>query len=157
MRRILVFAVAALAVGIVATPAAADRARATDSSPSFCRAVDGFLKFFAKSPDPKAFASKHGTELLRVLAARSPREVVQAAATIRTGFTHLSRHGRGSLDKRRDAALGSALFRLAVVGASQCSEHRVKAYASALATRRLAQAQADRKRASATTSTTPAR
>lgn len=157
MRRILVFAVvAALTVGIVATPAAA-RERATDSSASFCRAVDGFLKFFAKSPDPKAFASNHGTKVLRVLAARSPRAVVRQAETIRTGFTYLSRHGRGSLNTRRDTALGSALFRLAVVGASQCPERRVKAYASALATRRLAQAQADQKRASTTTSTTPAR
>jgi hypothetical protein len=53
--------------------------------------------------------------------------------------------------------LGTALFRLAVIGASQCSERRVRAYASALATRRLAQAQAERKRANTTTSTTPPR
>jgi len=158
MRRIAVFlAFVTLAVAVPAgTAAAAGPTGGSSARPkvaAFCRATDGFLRFFAKAPDPSAFKTARGKRVLRTFETRSPRPVADATARIADSFTYLSVHGRGSLSKARDEATGDALFRAAAYSAAHCKQRRVQVFAANLVQRRIAQHEAE---ASTTTTTTPA-
>jgi hypothetical protein len=117
----------------------------------FCRSAAGLLRFMAHAPDPRQLASPRGRRVLHALRTEVPTELDAATARIVDSFRYLSRHGSGSLTKRRDAATGDALLQLALYGASHCTQARFGTVAQGLAARRLAQAEA---RAKSTTTTT---
>ncbi|MGZ6884937.1 MAG: hypothetical protein ACXVJA_01865 [Acidimicrobiia bacterium] len=139
------------AAAAAAAPAPASaRSRAADAR--YCASLDGLIRFLRHAPEPSAFKSKAGHEVLDALGSRPPHKVASSVKTLVWSFTKMRDGGRHALTKAEDKAANDALFRVALYGATHCKQKLVKGFGSAMVRSRVDKIDA---RSSTTSTTTP--